>query len=54
MSRIDDLEEIRALIQEYAHRLDAGDLDGVAERLFRVGLVGDLSDHMRTAREGGA
>jgi hypothetical protein len=38
MSDSDDIEAIRSLIHEYAFRLDAGDLDGVAALFERAEL----------------
>src|SRR6185295_13519276 len=48
MSDSDDIEAIRALIHEYAHRIDAGDLDGVAA-LFEHAELGSTR-HTRRLR----
>jgi hypothetical protein len=52
MSDSDDLEAIRALIHEYAFRLDGGDLDGVAA-LFEHAELGSSvrPERMRGAAE---
>jgi ketosteroid isomerase-like protein len=42
---IDDVDEITALIHEYAFRLDAGDLDGVAALFEHAELGSTRHDH---------
>jgi SnoaL-like domain len=42
-----DVEEILALIHEYAYRLDRGDLDGVAALFARAELRSTHRDHVR-------
>ena len=42
----DDTEAIRALVHEYAFRLDAGDLDGVAELFEHAELTSTRHDRV--------
>jgi hypothetical protein len=47
VSGVGDIDEITALIHEYAFRLDRGDLDGVAALFANAELRSTRNDHVR-------
>ncbi len=49
-----DVDAITALLHEYAFRLDAGDLDGVAALFEHAELGSTQHDRRSTRRAGGA
>ena len=52
VATVDDYEAIRALIHEYCYRIDAGDLDGVAQLFAHASLGASTHPHrMRGAAE---
>ena len=53
MANADDYEAVRALIHEYCFRIDAGDLDGLAELFDRAELGSSVAAraHARSSTE---